>query len=79
MAKKIYKTIVQVEILSDEPYIVGSIDDIARDISSGGESGYSEVIEDRIELSGKKAVKEIKKHGSDPEFFSMDEDGNEIE
>jgi len=54
MAKKIYKTIVQVEILSDEPYIVGSIDDIARDISSGGESGYSEVIEDRIELSGKK-------------------------
>ncbi len=80
MAKKIYRTVVRYEILSDEPTPTHmSLADIDYQTSEGHMSGAfldAEVFNE--ELTGTQAAEHIKKQGSDPEFFQMDEEGNDI-
>lgn len=79
--KKLYKRIVTVEFLSENPMIAHSISslviesgcvdsDISMNIVSGGED---------IQLIGDEAVNACYAHGTDTEFFQMDKQGNEIE
>ena len=80
MKKKIYRTIIQYEILSDEPYHDENLDEIVFECYEGswsGNLGKTKVLNQ--ELRGKKAIKFIKEQGSDPAFFGMDDQGNEIE
>lgn len=77
--KKIYKTVIQVEILSDEPYIPGSLSDIDFDTTEGDCSRKITTVSEKEVLTGKEAVDAIKDQGSDPEFFAMDDEGNELE
>lgn len=80
MAKKIYRTIIRYEILTEEPIVdeVG-LDDIAYQCAHGDWSGrWLPAEENGTELTGKDAVEAIKAQGSEPEFFNMDDEGNEF-
>jgi len=77
MKKKLYKTIITVEVISDEPYN-GGLGDLAYDTTEGDCSGAISWGEP-TELVGMDAVKALEEQGSEPEFFGMDSEGNEEE
>lgn len=78
--KKIYKSVLKVAILSEEPLNdCLSLSDIDWQITNGDWSGAQEWDVHNTELVGKEAADATLHQGSDPEFFMMDEEGNEIE
>lgn len=79
MKKKIYKTVISYTILSETPYVSNSLSGIEAECDNGDCIGgnFITTVENK-ELSGKRAVEEILKLGSDPEFFQMDGSGNDI-
>lgn len=80
MKKKLYKSVIIVEVLSEEP--IESSQSLADIVSEGDTGSYSIMSYDKInnkEIKGIRAVREMKLHGSDVEFFGMDSKGNEIE
>jgi len=78
--KVIYRTVFQFEVLSEEPVDVSmSFIDIVRECNEGDFSGSEKVIIHNEPVVGKKAANLVQKQGSDPEFFGMDKNGNEIE
>ena len=80
MKKKIYKSVLRVEILSEEPLDdCMSLTDIDYETTEGYCSGHLDWESHNAEVIGREAVNEMQKHGSDVEFFQMDEDGNEID
>lgn len=82
MKKKLYKTIVQVEILSEEPVnddFCNNLSGIAYEIQRGDMSGIIETTLMNKEVIGEEAVKEVNRHGTGTDFFMMDEDGNEFD
>lgn len=81
MKKKIYKNIIQVEILTDKPAGEGFLENLYAvdyEITQGEASGIVKVISSNEILEGEDAVKECHKQGSSPDFFMMDEEGEEI-
>ena len=78
--KKYYRSVVQIEILSEEPFEDGqSLEDIDYEITEGNNSGVVSMVKHNQELSGKEMSKKLKEQGSDPEFFHLDDDGEEVE
>jgi len=78
--KPIYRTIVQIVILSDEKYDTNkSLSDINYDITDGDCSGQTTIKVENKVLLGRSAAKQIEIQGSDPEFFGIDENGYEVE
>lgn len=76
--KIIYKTTIVVTVLSDEPFEgYDSLSDIGYVITEGDCSGDFKTTNVE-ELTGKEAVEAIESQSSDPEFFGLDEEGNEI-
>lgn len=76
--RKFYRTVFTVEVLSEEPLPDMSLDEIAYEITEGGSSG--DLTRSKSEtVDAKKMAKLLMKQGSDPEFFQIDEDGNDIE
>lgn len=77
--KMIYKTVISYTILSEEPYTNMSLSEIEDECSNGRFIGgeFKETILNQ-ELIGKNAVEKITALGSDPEFFMMDCEGNDI-
>lgn len=81
MKKKLYKTIIQVEILSEEPIsddFCHNLSRVSYEITSGDMSGLISTIASNIEVEGEGAVRECNIHGTSTDFFMMDEDGNEF-
>lgn len=79
MKKKLYKSVIVIEVLSEEP--IESSQSLSDIVSEGDTGSYSIMSYDKInnkEIKGIKAVREMKLHGSDVEFFGMDERGNDI-
>jgi hypothetical protein len=77
---KIYKTVFQIVILSEEPYGKSpKLDDIMYDTTEGHSLGSSLGKMSETILVGKAAVKAAKSMGSDASFFEADEDGNKEE
>lgn len=77
--RKFYKTIVKVEILSEEPFQWDTLEDVNYAITThGGCSGVAEDKGTKI-LNGKQIASALLKQGSDPEFFGVDEKGNDCE
>ena len=78
MNKQFYKTIYEIEILS-EYELPGwmSVEQIAYEITSGGCSAAFNHIKTQ-KLSGKECAKELMNQGSDPEFFGIDENGDDL-
>jgi hypothetical protein len=81
MAKKtIYRTVLMLEVLSPDPITDGiSLETIVYESMEGSFSLGMSTKVDNQPVEGAKAVRIIKAHGSDPEFFQMDNDGNDID
>jgi hypothetical protein len=78
--KKYYKSVIQIEILSDEPYEDGkSLDDIKYDINEGHCSGILSMVEHNQELNGFEMARALESQGSDPEFFGIDQNGEDLD
>ena len=73
-----YKTKIVIDIISEAPIPSNySLVDIGYDITSGHNSGSWDITE-VMELNGLAAARELKNQGSDPEFFQIDEEGNDL-
>ena len=70
-----YKTKIVIDILSEVPLPANySLIDIEDNSDWSSSWGISEV----MELNGLAAARELKNQGSDPEFFQIDEYGNDL-
>ena len=77
--KTIYRTVIEVEVLSENPIGEADMETIVTQTMDGDWSGKNVTKIQDQKLTGKKAVKAIENQGSDTEFFNMDENGNEID
>ncbi len=75
--RKFFKTKIEVEVLSEEPFEYDSINDIAYSITQGDCSGVL-IHKGMKKLNGKQIANELLKQGSDLEFFQLDKQGNDL-
>ena len=76
--RKFYKTIIQLEVLSEYPIEDKTLGDINYEIDEGDCSGlYTTLVQDEI-CDGKEMAELLIKQGSEPEFFMLDENGNDL-
>jgi hypothetical protein len=73
--KTLYKTVVRLEFLSEEPIGDMSMEDMIYNASEGDLSLLTEVMVLDKPIIGKMAVKELENHGTDLEFFNIDSRG----
>jgi len=66
--KRLWKTTIKVEILSERPFDYDTLGELHYMITEGGYSGIHEITK-TVELKGKRAINECEKQGTDPEFF----------
>ena len=76
--RKFYKTIIEVTVLSDSPLQPMSLGELSYETMEGDLSATLDTKKE-IVLNGKEAADALKEQGSDPEFFQIDEDGNDID
>lgn len=78
-ARKFYKTVIKFEVLSEEP-IPDNVD-YSQILFECKEGDYSmrELGEKQTVLNGKQAARALINQGSDPEFFQLNKDGEDIE
>ena len=74
--RKFYKTIVQVEILSQEPIEITDLDTIHYNITEGD---WSLNVVSSKELNGKEAAGALLNQASDPSFFQLTKNGEDTE
>lgn len=73
-----YKTTITVEVLSEEPIPAGvSLEQIAYEAVNGDYS-MNTIGTDEVVLNGKQAADALLEQGSDPMFFGIDDDGNDV-
>lgn len=80
--RKFYRTVYQIEVLSEEKFDNEggmSLTDIDNAITDGDCSGRVTFIVNNEEKTGKEMAELLKEQGSDPEFFQLDENGNDLE
>ena len=77
--RKFFKTVFQVTVLSEEK-LVGpfGLDYLAEEVKEGEWSGEMKMLIHK-EINGKQAAKALLAQGSEPEFFQIDENGNDLE
>jgi hypothetical protein len=79
MARKFYKTVVTVVVLTEDvPPEYDNLSDLNYLITQGDASGQVTSTASEV-LSGKQAAKALQAQGSDPSFFNIDDDGNDLE
>ena len=82
MAKKkratIYKTVIEVTVLSSTPLEHMELNEVAYAITEGDCSGSVDWKSTNGILIGNQAANAVRMQGSDPEFFQMDDDGYEL-
>lgn len=76
--KKFFKTTITIEILSEKKYNSTDLETIAYDITDGDCSGKIEVTKYE-ELTPQETAKELLAQGSDPEFFGLNIEGEDVE
>jgi hypothetical protein len=80
MKKPIYRTVIQITVLSEEPIPEGmDLEEIAAECEDGEFCGKFEHKKLNEPIAGKEAADAIKDTGSNTEFFGMDNEGNELE
>ena len=78
--KKIYRTVIQYEILSEEPIELGmplSEYEVACMVGECSGRMLESTVANEV-LEGKKAVKQIESNGTSLEFFQMNKNGREL-
>ena len=80
MEKTLYRTVIEIEVISSEPIPDAlDVEEIMREAYDGDYSARKTLKTENEPIKGKEAVQYVKNQGSDPEvFFFMDEDGNDI-
>jgi hypothetical protein len=75
--RKFYKTVISIEVLSEEPIPEGM--ELGTIVNQAIEGDYSmRPLQHReTEINGKQAAKALQLQGSDPEFFSLTEKGED--
>jgi hypothetical protein len=73
--RKFFKTVFKVIVLSEDALVNASLAEVAYMITEGDCSGDVST-ESTEELTAKQAAEELQAQGSSPEFFMLDEDGN---
>lgn len=77
--KKFYRSIIQVEVLSDRPLPKTIyLKDLEYEISEGDMVGKVTTSELNKQVSGKVMVKLLEDAGSSNDFFGLDEEGTQI-
>lgn len=80
MKKTIYRTVIQLTVLSEEPLPQGmSINQIDANCEDGDFCGKADYIKTNEPLVGREAALAIEDTGSETEFFQMDINGNVID
>ena len=76
--RKFHRTIIQVEVLSESPFGPVALDTRHHMITEGDCSGkLTTGLEE--ELDGKQAADALLKQASDPSFFNLTEDGDDLD
>ena len=75
--RKFYKTVLRVEVLSEDQLGWGDLSDVHHAITEGNCSGSVKEVS-RKELTGLQAAKELGRQGSEPGFFGLDDKGEEV-
>ena len=75
--RKFYRTVIRVEVLSEEPFEYNDLSDIAAAIEDEC-SGTYETVKSEV-LTAKQAVAALLKQGSDPEFFLLTDTGEDLD
>ena len=73
-----YRTVLQVVVLSETPYNETSLEQVAEDITEGNQVGSVSITSENEEMNGKTAVVFLKEAGSDPSFFQLTKDGDDL-
>ena len=81
MAKKqLYRTFITLEVLSEQPIPDNiSLSEISNECENGDYSGITDWLITNEPIVGLEAAEKLKEMGSDPEFFRMDENGNDLD
>jgi len=77
--RKFYRTVIQVEVLSEEPYEFNGLEQLAQDVTSGDCSGKDTTIIDNQSVTAPEMAKMLRAQGSDPGFLGLDDEGMEAE
>jgi hypothetical protein len=76
--RKFYKTTFSWVVLSEEPLAADLSPEEIRHMTMEGDcSGDFERVSEKV-LNGKQAAKALQEQASDPEFFQIDENGNDL-
>jgi len=76
--RKFYKTIIQLEVLSEDPIGDMGMDYIIYHVNVGDFSGKFETITQDQELDGLQVAYALMNQDSNPEFFMIDENGDDL-
>jgi len=74
-----YRTVIQVEVLSEEPFSFDNLNSIHEAITDGDCSGLVTTVIDNENVDGPKMAKLLEEQGSDPSFFQLTNDGQDME
>jgi hypothetical protein len=76
--RKFYRTVIKVEVLSEEPVSFDDLSDVVEAITTGDCSGdWKEELSQ--EVDGPTMARLLEAQGSDPDFFNLTEDGEDEE
>jgi len=76
--RKFYKTVIRFEVLSEEPVEQVDLETLHYEVTEGRWSGRFLDTTEEI-LDGPQMAKALQEQSSDPEFFNLDSDGNDVE
>lgn len=73
---KFYRTVIEVEVLTNEPYVPGSLEEVQYDITEGHASGAWDITASE-EVTKERMAALLEAQGSDPDFL-IDPDEEEL-
>lgn len=76
--RKFYRTVLMVEVLSEVPYNETNLAQIATDLNEGEQVGKVSITSSNEEMTGKVCAVFLKEAGSEPGFFMLDNNGNDV-
>jgi hypothetical protein len=77
--RKFYRTVIAIEVLSEEPIPAGmELENIVHDCVEGSYS-MRPLKHKEIEINGRVAAQNLIRQGSDPSFFQLTKNGNDVE
>lgn len=77
--RKFYRRVIQYEILTEEPFTPQDLEQIYYETQEGQASGrFLPDIANEV-IDGATAARLLQEHASDPEFFLLTEDGEDVE